>query len=98
MGSAPSPPVNSPYTMSARGTSAAANTTGFATNRTNCSWVNSGSEVLPQVHPRVELCHVLRIPVERQRGTLDELADAAFPLLTPPRVIHVRVHVGVEPV
>src|SRR5204863_3947293 len=52
---------------------------------------------LPQVHARVERGD-LGVPVEHQGLPPQELPDAPLPGLGPARMIHVRVHVCVEPV
>src|SRR5271157_6255414 len=56
------------------------------------------SEILLQVHSAVQRRHLVAVAVEHQRGTLEELADAALLRLAPARMVHIRVHVRVEPV
>src|SRR5690606_39093086 len=55
-------------------------------------------EELAQVHPRVQMRHLLGVTVERQGLALEELPDAPFPFLAPARVVHLWIHVGIEPV
>src|SRR5262245_18621238 len=53
---------------------------------------------LPQIHPRVERRHLIGVAVERERLAAAELADPALGGLTPARMVHGRVHVGIEAV
>src|ERR687885_765850 len=52
---------------------------------------------LPQIHPGVERGD-LRISIEQERLAARELADAPLLRLRPARVVHLRIHVGVEAV
>src|SRR3990172_4840685 len=58
----------------------------------------SPSEVPPEIHPGIETRHLLSVAVERQRRSLEQLPNPPLPLLAPARMIHRRIHVGVEPV
>src|SRR5688500_19255469 len=64
------------------------------------SWasVTPGSEVLAQVHPRIEGGHLVGVSVEHQGLAPEQLADPPFGGLAPAGMIHRRVHVGVEAV
>src|SRR4249920_4006512 len=56
------------------------------------------SEVLLQIDVVVEAGDLFAVAVEHQRLAHEELADAPFARLAPPRVVHFRVHVRVEAV
>src|SRR5262249_19593405 len=56
------------------------------------------SEVFFQVHAGVEQRDLGGVAVEKERRPPPELADAAFRGLTPARVVHPGVHVGVKAV
>src|SRR5271157_1318079 len=47
------------------------------------------SKILLQVHSCVQRCHLVAVAVEHQRGTLEELADAALLGLAPARMVHI---------
>src|SRR5687768_4106370 len=53
---------------------------------------------LAEVHPAIEVADLIGISVEHERRPPTELADASLARLTPPRVIDLGVHVGIEPV
>src|SRR5262249_14193616 len=109
MGLALSEPVTARRPIETRGTSAPINTPGFShasgvllgrrrAGITTCDVAISASEVRMQVHARVQIGHRVGIPVEWQRLAASELADATFGRLAPTRMIHRRIHVGVEAV
>src|SRR4051812_1126815 len=65
-------------------------------------WPTPPSEVLLQVHAGVQLPHLGLVAVEQQGlallGEQAVLADAPLGGLRPARMVHVRVHVGIEAV
>src|SRR5687768_14477810 len=56
------------------------------------------SEILAEVHPRVQRGDLIPITVEHQCLALEKLANPPFPGLTPAGVVYLGVHVGIEPV
>src|SRR6185437_6995337 len=56
----------------------------------------SRSKIPPQVHSRVQVRHLIRVPVEHERFLTSKLADAALARLRPARMIHRRIDVRVE--
>src|SRR5436190_10377753 len=58
----------------------------------------TGSVVLLQIQSGVKARDLIAVAVEHQRLPAEELADAPLGRLSPPRMIDVRVHVGIEPV
>src|SRR5262249_26975929 len=54
--------------------------------------------VAAQVHPGVQLRHLISVPIERQRRPLKELTDTAFAGLTPAWMVDTWIHVRVETV
>src|SRR4051795_12105828 len=54
------------------------------------------SEVLAEVHPRVQRGDLVCIPVEHQSLTLEQLSDPPLTGLTPPGMIDLGIDVGVE--
>src|SRR6266566_9272216 len=53
-------------------------------------------KVSTEVHASVQARNFVRIAVERQRFASGEIADAPLGGLTPARMIHCRIHIGVE--
>src|SRR5450756_139193 len=56
------------------------------------------SEVLSEIHSRVHARHLVAVSVEHQCLALEELTEAPFRRLAPPRMVHLRVDVGIEAV
>src|SRR5688500_12028472 len=71
--------------------------TGAVTTRCVAA-IDPSSEVLAQVHACVQTGNFFGVAVEGQRRPPPKLADAPLAALAPARMIHFRVHVGVEAV
>src|SRR5271166_5442571 len=55
-------------------------------------------EILFQIHSGVQAGDLIGVAVEHQGRALEEFAEPAFFGLTPARMIHIRIHVGIETV
>src|SRR5947207_11431124 len=53
-------------------------------------------EVFAQVHSGIHRRDLVGVSVEHQRGSLEEITDAPFAGLAPPRMIHTRIYVRVK--
>src|SRR5690606_27496176 len=96
-GLAPSLSLRSRWISTASGIAPPMMTAGLSTWSTRRS--NFIRSVVPsQIHSCVQRSDLFCIAVERQRRTLEELADPALARLAPARVIDFRVHMGVEAV
>src|SRR5688572_33468080 len=56
------------------------------------------SEILSQVQAGVQRPDLIGVAVEHEGLALEELPHPPLPSLTPARVVHLRVHIGVETV
>src|SRR2546422_9495129 len=65
---------------------------------TSCITTLSILEILLQVHPGIEVGHLVSIAIKQQGLALREFPKAAFPRLAPAWVWHVWIHVGIEAV
>src|ERR1019366_3953615 len=54
--------------------------------------------ILLEIHPVIQAGHLVAIAVEHQGGPLAEFAQPPLAPLAPPRMVYVRVHIGVKPV
>src|SRR5215510_8600063 len=94
IGFAPSPSLAARYARSAAGTSAAATSAAWIQRRCirraprarSEAKPGEASEILPQIHARVEARDLVAVAVERQRRPAPELADAPLALLAPARM------------
>src|SRR5438045_6154937 len=66
-----------------------------------CKRVHKSLEILAQIHPGVEMRYLFFIAIEHQCRLLareEAATDHALALLTPARMINIRIHVRVETV
>src|ERR1035438_6665855 len=58
----------------------------------------SMSVVFFEIHPVVQAGYLVAVAVEHQGWPFAEFAQAPLARLAPPRMVHLRIHVGIEPV
>src|SRR5450631_2240187 len=99
-------PVSAAHTSQASGARLATNTIGLRTKRTVLSdggmpnpKIPGPSEVLAEIHARVQAFHLIAVAVEQERlAPEDPVADPLLGGLAPARVVDAGVHVRVEAV
>src|SRR5262245_28033458 len=98
MGFAPRLSVTACHTNTASGIRLAPKTLGLRSHdRHNvCRIPRSTLEILFQVHPGIEVSHLVGIAIKQQGWTLREFSNTAFTRLAPPWVWHIWIHIGIE--
>src|SRR6188472_1541699 len=101
-------PVRPAHVSQASGPRAATNTRGLTMRRSACCVVTTrscrtghrarASVVLLQIQTGIEALDLFGVAVEHQSLALEELADSTLARLAPAGMVHVRVHVRIEPV
>src|ERR1035438_4769719 len=54
--------------------------------------------ILLEIHPVVQAGHLVAVAVEQEGWPFAEFGQPPLTRLAPPRMVHLRIHVGIEPV